>query len=141
MKAKMKLGIHTAMAAGKLALTAMLDTTVWNMMYVSMRASPMPNAIPIPFFRFRAEMETPMMVRMNVAKDDAPRFQYSTSNFCMLANPLAFCLFMCSSSCGMVSVISMSLEAMRSCGMTLMTVSSLEPLLIISRLPCRSLVW
>ena len=37
MKAKMKLGIHTAMAAGKLALTAMLDTTVWNMMYVSMR--------------------------------------------------------------------------------------------------------
>ena len=87
MKMNMMFGIHTASIGGKLPLMAKVAEMVWNMIYAKLSNSPAPNAIPIPFFRFLAESDRPMAVRMNAANEEAPRCQYSTSNACMLANP------------------------------------------------------
>ena len=103
MKANTIFGNHAASPGCIFALMAKVEDTVWNMMYAKMSANPIPKAIPIPFFRFLAEIETPIIVRIKVAKAEAPRFQYSTSNSLILANPRAFCRSMYVFSSGMVS--------------------------------------
>ena len=97
-------GIHTASIGGMLALMAKVAEMVWNMMYAKLSNNPAPSAIPIPFFRFLAESDNPMAVRIKAANEDAPRCQYSTSKACMLANPRCFCRSIYFSSCGLVSV-------------------------------------
>ena len=74
------LGIHTAIAGGILAFVANVDDIVWNNMYANISPIPIPKDIPIPFFLFFADNETPIAVIMNAANAEAPRFQYSTSN-------------------------------------------------------------
>ena len=66
-------GIHTANIGGKLALMANVADMVWNMMYAKLRSNPAPSEIPIPFFRFLADSERPIAVRIKAANEEAPR--------------------------------------------------------------------
>ena len=67
------LGIHTAMIGGTLPLTAKVDDTVWKRMYEKLRPRPTPRLSPIPPLVFLHERVSPMVVRMNAAKDMAMR--------------------------------------------------------------------
>ena len=90
MKAKSMFGIHAARAACMFRFTAKVFEKVWNRMYSKLRKMPMPRAMPIPFLRYRADSEAPITVSMMMAKDEAPRFQYSNSNSLMFAKPRSF---------------------------------------------------
>jgi hypothetical protein len=69
----MRFGIHAASIGGVLALMANVEETVCSMIYVKLRAKPMPRYKPIPPFRLRDDNEKPIVVRMNDAKEDAIR--------------------------------------------------------------------
>lgn len=75
----MKLGIHAARAGGAPAFMANVALMVCSMMYMKLSARPMPRYMPMPPLRLREDRETPIMVRMNEAKDEAIRLWYSTS--------------------------------------------------------------
>ena len=67
------LGNHAANNGGKPALIANVADMVWNKMYPNDSANPTPRYTPMPPFRFLAESEAPMMVRMKDANDEAIR--------------------------------------------------------------------
>ena len=69
----MMFGIHAASIGGVSALMAKVDDTVCSIMYVKLRASPIPRYIPIPPLRFLDDRDKPMVVRMNEANDVAMR--------------------------------------------------------------------
>ena len=84
-------GIHAASMGGVLALMAKVAQTVCNKIYVKLRARPVPRYTPIPPLRFRELRLTPMMVRINEAKQDAMRLWYSTSYCTTLLDPPSGC--------------------------------------------------
>lgn len=67
------LGNHAANIGGKPALMANVAEMVWKRIYPNDSANPMPRYTPMPPFRFLAESEAPMMVRMKDANDEAIR--------------------------------------------------------------------
>ncbi len=73
MMAKIILGIHTLNIGDIFALMAKVALTVWKRMYPKLRASPTPILVPIPFFLFSVERETPINVRIKAAKGMANR--------------------------------------------------------------------
>ena len=54
-------------------MTAKVAETVWNRMYEKLSASPTPKCNPIPPFIFLDDRDTPIVVRINAAKDMAMR--------------------------------------------------------------------
>ena len=73
MKLKMMFGIQAASAAGAPTFIANVAEIVCSIMYVKLSARPMPRYMPIPPFRLREESETPIVVRIKEAKEDAIR--------------------------------------------------------------------
>ena len=69
----MMFGIHAASIGGVFACMAKVDDTVCNMMYVKLSARPMPRYMPMPPLRLRDDYDTPIVVSMNDANDDAMR--------------------------------------------------------------------
>ena len=91
---KIILGIHAASIGGVSALIANVDDTVCNMMYVKLNASPIPRYRPIPPLRFLEDNASPIVVRMNDAKEVAMRLWNSTSYCTTLPDPRSICLLM-----------------------------------------------
>ena len=54
-------------------MMANVELTVWSMMYPKLNARPMPRYSPIPPFRFLDDSDTPMVVRIKDANEDAIR--------------------------------------------------------------------
>ena len=72
-------GIQAASIAGVFACMANVADTVCSIIYAKLKASPIPRYIPIPPFLFLEDNDSPMVVRINDANDDAIRLWYSTS--------------------------------------------------------------
>lgn len=68
-----KLGIQTAIMAGQPAFVAKVAEIVWKSMYEKLSAKPIPRESPMPPFRFCADIEAPMRVRIKAAKGVAKR--------------------------------------------------------------------
>jgi hypothetical protein len=66
-------GIHAASIGGVSALMAKVELMVCRRIYENERASPIPRYIPMPPFRFLLDRLTPMIVRINEAKEVAMR--------------------------------------------------------------------
>ena len=67
------LGIHAANIGGVSALMANVAETVWSIMYPKLSARPIPKYNPMPPFRLRDDRETPIVVRIKEANEEAIR--------------------------------------------------------------------
>ena len=136
-------GSQAASAMG--ICSAKADEILWNTMYEKLSARPIPNDSPMPPFAFREESETPMIVRMNAAKDIAIRLWYSISKLLVLAKPFFFCLSMYSPSSGVVIVSCSPSEIRKSPGSMRRRVSSgsllLSLIISLSSYSSRILQW
>ena len=133
-------GIQAANIGGVSACMAKVAETVCSMMYPKLRASPIPRYSPIPPFLFLEDSDTPIVVRINDAKEVAIRLWYSTSYCTTLLEPLSICLLMYSFSCGLVNVSCCPFEKTRSVGSIIITESFCMPLVMCSLRPFSCLI-